>query len=522
MEAMTTRRRFRVLCAGVAAGVALAPAASAQAVTPAFTGPTKLNTGPRPAFVTTADVDGDGRLDLVTANAGTATRPSGHSVLLNRTTAGATTPRFSAAASFPGGNAPVAVTAADLNADGRPDLITANLNGKSTGNYSVLMNTTAAGAAAPSFSGPAFFGTNANPAAVTTADVNGDGRPDVIGTEFLGNNKADVLLNTTAAGAAKPNFATPKPFPVGAFPSAVAAADVNGDGRPDIVTAGSPTNTTGAVSVLLNTTAKGAATASFGAVAGFPAGNHPYALVAADLNADGRPDFATANAGSKGPGGNSVLVNRTTAGAPLLGPAAAFATGNAPTGLTAADLDGDRRPDLISANILSGGTGGVTVLMNTTARGAKPAFSGPSGFDTAPRPIYVTAADLNADGRPDIATADDLDSGAAGLSVLLNAGPIGSVRSARCRTITVTTRRVKRLRCTIGLVTAAKPAPTAVAIAVTRTGRLYAAGHSTARGRSVVLTLAYRHAPASGTYVLRITTGAGAGRRSTTRNVHLP
>ena len=65
-----------------------------------------------------------------------------------------------------------------------------------------------------------------------------------------------MLLNTTASGATTPSFITQQTFATGSDPVSVTAADVNGDGKPDLIVANDNGNT---VSVLLNTTVAGAA-----------------------------------------------------------------------------------------------------------------------------------------------------------------------------------------------------------------------------------------------------------------------
>src|SRR4051794_39363903 len=145
------------------------------------------------------------------------------------------------------------VKLADLNGDGKLDVITANQNST----VSVLLNTTAPGAPTPTFATIANFAAGTGTAGLALADLNGDGRPDVVVTNPVGNN-GSVLLNKVTPGAmtlTAASFTTPVDFATGAGPRSVALADLNGDGRPDIVTAN---ETGGTVSVLLNTIAPGA------------------------------------------------------------------------------------------------------------------------------------------------------------------------------------------------------------------------------------------------------------------------
>ena len=99
------------------------------------------------------------------------------------------------------------MTAADVNGDGKPDLIVAN-DGDST--VSVLLNTTAPGAATPSFAAQQTFATGSGPISVTAADFNGDGKPDLVVANLNGNT-VSVLLNTTAP--APPRRASPPSRP---------------------------------------------------------------------------------------------------------------------------------------------------------------------------------------------------------------------------------------------------------------------------------------------------------------------
>ena len=271
--------------------------------------------------MTVADVNGDGKPDLITADVDYYGGGNRVSVLLNTTAPGAATPSFAPQVVFATGLDPTSVTAADVNGDGKPDLITANFDYYGTGNtVSVLLNSTAPGATTPSLAPQETFATGVGPSSVMTADVNGDGKPDLIVANYgvpdsvpIGNT-VSVLLNTTAPGAATASFAAQQTFVTGTNPYSVTTADVNGDGKPDLITANSqsgpcydPSNFS--VSVLLNTTAPGAATASFAAQQTFATGCEPFSVTAADVNGDGKPDLIVPNNGDNTV---SVLLNTTT------------------------------------------------------------------------------------------------------------------------------------------------------------------------------------------------------------------
>src|SRR5207245_1763819 len=124
---------------------------------------------------------------------------------------GAAPPSFAAKQDFPTSITPVSVTVGDLNGDGKLDLAVANLNSNTV---SVLLNTTAPGAAIPSFAAKQDFATGTTPVSVTVGDLNGDGELDLAVANSL-SNTVSVLLNTTAPGAAIPSFAPKQDFVTG-------------------------------------------------------------------------------------------------------------------------------------------------------------------------------------------------------------------------------------------------------------------------------------------------------------------
>lgn len=171
---------------------------------------------------------------------------------------------FDAAQSFAAGNHAGSVAAADLNGDGQLDMIVTN---SISNTVSVLLNQTTPGATTPTFASAQTFTTGAFPQGVAVGDFNGDGRADLLVADS-NSNALSVLLSTTTTGATTINFSLQQTFATGSntLPKSVAVADVNGDGRPDLLASNFNKYT---VDVFLNQTTTGATTASFSALQTF-------------------------------------------------------------------------------------------------------------------------------------------------------------------------------------------------------------------------------------------------------------
>ena len=346
-----------------------------------FTLASLLAVGDRPYSVVAADVNGDGRSDLISANSSANTL----SVLTNNGSGG-----FTLASSPAVGNNPVWVTAADVNGDGRTDLISANYGPSTLGGYalSVLTNDGSGGftlASSPTV--------GSRPFSVTAADVNGDGRMDLISANLIADTLS-VLTNNGRGGFTLSSSPT-----VGRNPYSVVAADVNGDGRMDLISANQLADT---LSVLTNNGTGGFPLASSPGV-----GTSPQSVVAADVNGDGRMDLISANQSADT---LSVLTNNGTGGFTL---AATLAVGTSPRSVVAADVNGDGRMDLISAN---SGAASLSVLINNGSGG----FTLASSLAVGNGPYSVTTADVNGDGRNDLIAANFYDNS---LSVLVQNPP---------------------------------------------------------------------------------------------------
>lgn len=125
---------------------------------------------------------------------------------------------------------------ADFNGDGKMDYAIAN---DWSGTLSVVLN-----AGGGTFTTPATYGCNSYPDVLEAADLDGDGAPDII-VENRGAAFFTVLRNQNALF---PNAVT---FPMGGSCGPLKIADVNGDGKPDVIISSSDTNN---IAVLLNNT----------------------------------------------------------------------------------------------------------------------------------------------------------------------------------------------------------------------------------------------------------------------------
>ena len=236
--------------------------------------------------------------------------------------------------------------------------------------------------------------TGLNPTALAVADLTGNGGSDLI-VANQGAASLSILL-----GLGRGFFQPLTTEATGISPRAIAVGDFNQDGRLDLAVANFASNN---VNIFL-----GNGYGRFRLVGNLAAAG-PSAIVAADFNGDGKLDLAVVETNS-----NSVGVFLGSGNGTFL----AFfdsAVGDRPVSIATADFNGDGRLDLAVANMASNN---VSILLGTGAG----IFAAPRNFSAGQLPAYVALADFDGNGTIDIAVANATGFSVGSISLLLGFG----------------------------------------------------------------------------------------------------
>jgi hypothetical protein len=329
--------------------------------------------GFRPSSIAAADLNRDGKLDLVVANMST----SGVSVLFGNGDGS-----FQASVEYSYGGQPVTVACGDLNLDGNVDVVLANYG---TNTLSILFGN-GDGTLQPAQN----LQLSESPQAIIIADFNKDGKPD-LAISTTSHSLFLLLGNGNGSFKDPVNITPPPPFDIACY--SLGAGDFNRDGNVDLVASWDN------VVLLLS---RGDGTFEPRPVGSLPAYQSP--LVVADFDGDGNLDVATSDGAVYLAYGNGDGTFRDKIESLVIGPG--------PSSLFVGDFNSDGKVDLGATDYGAlGPDGGVSLVLGSGGG----LFRGMQTIKWAAE-NSIAVGDVNGDGKLDIIGQ------AAGLSVTLGNG----------------------------------------------------------------------------------------------------
>jgi hypothetical protein len=331
-----------------------------------------------------SDFDGDGKLDILTVNNQENADERSVSIWQNLSSPGKIL--LGDPQTFQASNSPMSAIAADINGDGKPDLIVANQTSYTVGVYKNISSGGAISLANPvAFPmGPAIQ--------LASGDIDGDGRPDLVTSNFF--NEFSIMRNNSSVD----NISFDPQFYINfeGTQKRISLNDLNNDGRPEIIVTNSSDDL---VNIYPNISVPG--TIILGNAVTYPTGDGPYhGLVVADIDGNGWLDIITSNTNS-----NAISVLKNMSGKlNEFAPFVEFPLEKKPIDINASDLDGDGKMDFVTIDYESQQQSFISMLKNVS--GTVVALSAPLTIKADQLLSGSCLGDLDGDGKPDIAVTN--------------------------------------------------------------------------------------------------------------------
>ncbi len=391
--------------APISVKVNILSAFSARAFTPTYTGgaavyaaqPSRLDitTGTNPKNIALADFDGDGKTDLAVPNKTSGT------VTVYRNTGTPDTIKFASPFTISSGlSNPIRVVAADADGDGKPDIIVTNLTGLNGNRITVHRNTSTTGninfATAENFSTSTNFNYE-NPESIVADDFDGNGKVDMAVANLF---DAKISLHINKSTENNINFQR-YDISVGDKPTSVAMKDIDGDGKPELIVGVNRQFTDGQLYVYRNLSDWTSNTISLAPVVQYTLPQSPMHISVADFDNDGKQDIAVSDSVA---GKVLIFRNQSVPGTITLAAPAELVTGMQAFGTAVGDMDGDGKPDLAVTNR---GANNTSLFKNTSSAG-NISFGAPVNYAVGTGPEGLVTGDINGDKKPEIITANSL------------------------------------------------------------------------------------------------------------------